>query len=446
MRDLLVALIVFGSLPIILVRPYVGVLVWAWLGYMNPHRMTWDWAFDMPFAEYVAIALLVSIVISREPKQIPWSPLLTLWIIWVAWICVTTYVNRDFTNNPRVMYDLERCLKIQLITFCILIVMRSRHRIEWLLWVIVGSLGFFGIKGGIFTIITGGKYRVWGPPGGFVEGNNEIGLALIMILPLMRYLQVVSTRRWVRHVLGVAMALTVIGIVGTYSRGALVAGIAICLFLVWKSQGRWRIILMLCLIVPLALMLMPGKWFERMETIGDYQNEPSAMGRINAWGFAINLANDRPIFGGGFRVFSREKFEIYAPDPYDYHDAHSVYFEVLAEQGYVGLAIFIVLGIGAWRAASWVSRNADEQTGTAWTGELCRMAQVSLIGYAVGGAFLGLAYFDLYYNLVAFIILARWAVQQSAPGALRSTGDDDLRAADVSPLLSHRGARLLTKS
>jgi probable O-glycosylation ligase (exosortase A-associated) len=149
-----------------------------------------------------------------------------------------------------------------------------------------------------------------------------------------------------------------------------------------------------------------------MDTIGTYEQDTSAMGRINAWHFAVNVANDRPVFGGGFRVFSPEKFAVYAPDPDDYHDAHSIYFEVLGEQGWVGLAIFLAFGIGAWRAASSVGRKADLGERPHWTGELCRMVQVSLAGYAVGGAFLGLAYFDLYYNLVAFIVLARATVDE----------------------------------
>ena len=51
------------------------------------------------------------------------------------------------------------------------------------------SLGFYGVKGGIFTIVNGGVYRVQGPLGTFIGGNNEMALALVMTMPLMRYLQ-----------------------------------------------------------------------------------------------------------------------------------------------------------------------------------------------------------------------------------------------------------------
>ncbi len=71
MRDILVTLLVFGSLPFILKRPYIGVLVWSWISYMNPHRLTWGFAYSLPFAQIVAVTLLFSFLISREKKSYP---------------------------------------------------------------------------------------------------------------------------------------------------------------------------------------------------------------------------------------------------------------------------------------------------------------------------------------------------------------------------------------
>ena len=73
MRDIVLTLVIFGTLPFILWRPHIGVLVWTWIGFMNPHRLTWSWAYDMPFAMIVALTTLVSLLISREPKKIPWT-------------------------------------------------------------------------------------------------------------------------------------------------------------------------------------------------------------------------------------------------------------------------------------------------------------------------------------------------------------------------------------
>lgn len=131
------------------------------------------------------------------------------------------------------------------------------------------------------------------------------------------------------------------------------------------------------------------------------------MGRINAWHMAVNLAKDR-VLGGGYECFNIPlSFFLYAPNPADRHDAHSIYFEILGEHGFIGLFLFLLIAFLAWRTASSVIREAKKSETNKWLVDLCSMLQVSLVGYAVAGAFLGLAYFDLYYNVIAIIVLSR---------------------------------------
>ncbi|MCK5481680.1 MAG: putative O-glycosylation ligase, exosortase A system-associated, partial [Gammaproteobacteria bacterium] len=73
MRDIVLTIIFFGLLPLVFSRPYVGIYLWTWLGLMNPHRLTYGFAFDFPFAQIVAITTLISMFASKEPKQIPWT-------------------------------------------------------------------------------------------------------------------------------------------------------------------------------------------------------------------------------------------------------------------------------------------------------------------------------------------------------------------------------------
>jgi putative inorganic carbon (HCO3(-)) transporter len=87
--------------------------------------------------------------------------------------------------------------------------------------------------------------------------------------------------------------------------------------------------------------------------------------------------------------------------------AHSIYFQVLGEQGFVGLFLFLLLGLLAWRTGSKVINAAKDVPENKWAADLAAMGQVSLIGYATAGAFLGLAYFDLPYHLVVIIVLTK---------------------------------------
>ncbi len=409
MRDIFVTVIVLGSIPLILARPHFGILMWAWLGFMNPHRLTWGFALSVPFAQIVAIATLIGMFFSRERKRIPWTRETFVLLLFIAWMLITTL----FAFNPEGAWlQLQKVGKIQIMILVTLVLMLRVERLQSLIWVIVLSLGFYGVKGGIWTVATGGTYRVYGPDGTFIGGNNEIGLALIMVIPLMRYLQLTSKRRWVRMGLTAAMALSAISILGTQSRGAFVGIAAMLFFLVLKSRKRFALTIVLVLVIPLGLLVMPQKWFDRMNTIRTYEQDGSAMGRINAWTFAYNLAKDRPLIGGGFETFRVSYLhDIYAPDP-DVRDAHSIYFEVLGEHGFAGLFLFLSLGFLVWRSCSAVKKQARGHPELGNFSDLATMTQVSLVGYATSGAFLGLAYFDLYYNLVAIVILAKMIVRE----------------------------------
>ncbi len=413
MRDYILVAFVLGSVPFILRRPFIGILLWCVFSYMNPHRFTYGFAYEFPFAAIIAGATIGGLLFSKESKRIPWNSLTTVWVLFIAWMCLTTL----FALVPQDAYPYwGRSMKIQLMTFVTIIVMTTRVRLNALIWAIVISLGIFGIKGGIFAIKTGGEVMVWGPPKSFIEDNTSLALALVMILPLMRYLQLQTASRLVRHGLSAAMMLTVLSIFASYSRGAVLAVAAMGLFLLLKSRKKALIILMALVVLPTMLSFMPEQWFERLHTIKTYEQDASALGRINAWWFAFNVAVERPLVGGGYQVFDPELFKRYAPEPENFHDAHSIYFQVLGEHGFVGLILFVLLGWLTFRSAAWVIRHTNELAELTWARDLASMIQVSIIGYAVGGAFLGLAYFDLYYHLVAIMLLTRAYVSREIEG------------------------------
>lgn len=409
MRDLFVTLVVFASLPMIFYRPYVGILMWSWIGYMNPHRISWGFATEFPFAMIIAVVTLTAVLFMREEKRIPWTRESVVLLVFILWMCVTTLFA---VHHAEAMQELIKVLKIELMTFVTLMLMKDRFRIDLLVWTIAVSLGFYGVKGGIFTITSGGIFHVMGPPGTFIGGNNEIGLALIMTVPLMRYLHLQAKRIWVKWVLMAAMGLTFVAILGTQSRGALVGLVAMTMMLVWKTRRRFILLLLMGPVIYAGVQFMPGAWHDRMQSIETYQQDQSAMGRIDAWRFAFNLAKDRPLLGAGNNAFTSDLYAIYNPGAEGAHDAHSIYFEVLAEHGFVGLALFLLLGWFAWRSCTLVVKQARSRPTGQWMADLAGMLQVSLVGYATSGAFLGLAYFDLYYHLIALVVLMKVLTQR----------------------------------
>ena len=401
-RDLFVFAAVFGTLPFVLRKPYIGIYLWSWLGYMNPHRLAWGLAYDFPFAFIVAIVTMLGMAFSREPKQLPWTRENIVLLILIGWMLVTTI----FSLYPQLAWlQMEKVAKIQLMVFLTMMLINTREKIETLVLIIALSLGFYGVKGGIFTIVHGGVYRVQGPFGTFIGGNNEIALALIMTIPLIWFLQLNAKRIWMRHSYTAAMFLCAIAVIGSQSRGALVGGIAMGAFLWLKTRNKIFTGLVMALSVAAILTIMPAEWYQRMNTIDTYQSDASAQGRINAWWTAFNLTKDRPLVGGGFDTFQPAVFKLYAPDPYNVHDVHSIYFEMLGEHGYVGFGLFMLLAWLTWRKGARIIRECGKDPTRKWAADLARMLQVSMIGFATAGAFLGLANFDLYYHLIAIMVM-----------------------------------------
>lgn len=402
MRDVFVTLVVFGSLPMILWRPYYGIIMWTWLGYMNPHRMAWGFSTTMPFAMMVAITTVIALFVSKESKKIPWTRETVVLLLFVLWMCLTT----AFAFNPAIAGEqLDKVLKIQFMTFVSLILLTQRERIHAVVWTVALSLGFYGIKGGIFTITTGGGFHVQGPPGTFIGGNNELGLALLMTIPLMRYLQVEEARHWLKMGLTGAIVLTLVAVLGTQSRGALVGLVVMGSIFLWKSPRRLTILMVMAVALPLALGFMPESWWERMGTINTYEEDESAMGRIEAWTFATQIAMSS-IMGGGFEALTVSGMR----------DVHSIYFEVLSEHGFPGLFLFLAMLAFTWLSAGWTIRHARKHAELKWAENLARMLQVSGVAYCAAGAFLGMAYFDFIYLLVVLTVATRQLVAKHIAG------------------------------
>jgi putative inorganic carbon (HCO3(-)) transporter len=381
--------------------PYVGVLVWSWLSYMNPHRLSYGFAYDAPFAYITAIILLMVVFFTKEKQKIPINTVTIIWLVFIGFMGVTTFFAY-FPSDAWVYY--VKIIKIQLIVFLTMILITDIHKLNQLIWVICLSIGYFSVKGGLFTILTGGGYKVYGPPDSFIGENNALAVAILMTIPLMIYLWQITSHRWLRMGLLGSALLSFACALGTQSRGALVAFSAVCLFIWLKSRNKLMIGVGLGLFVILLVSFMPASWHNRMQTIETYEEDASAMGRINAWTYALNGANDN-LFGMGLNSWNPITFAIYAPVPDDVHAAHSIYFSVLADHGWLGLIMFVLIYFLTWRKLSRIINNIDVNSEGREIALLARMLQVSFIAYLVGAAFLSLAYFDLPWHLVSFVIL-----------------------------------------
>ncbi len=224
-------------IPIALVQPFVGVILWSWVSFMNPHRLVYGGiALEVPWAMLIFAATIIGCLVAREPKRFPWNGVTILVALFLVMITFTTVFALGPTDQVLAKY--ETVFKVFLFLLVTAALLTTRERIHALAWVMVLSLAFFGIKGGAFTLMGGGANKVYGPPNSMIFDNNHLAAGLLVSLPLMNYLRMESRHAIIRLGFAVTMVLTVFGVVGSYSRGALLALGAVCFFFWCKSSKK----------------------------------------------------------------------------------------------------------------------------------------------------------------------------------------------------------------
>lgn len=404
MRSALVALLIFIWMPVMLFKPQIGVLVWNWVSHMNPHSLTYGFAQSFPFLVIVGGLTAAGMFLSKEPKRLPMHPIIIALLLFVAWTVVTSLLAFEPTVTIEKHKKFMKMIAFALVS---VIVMQSPNRLKAFVYVMAASLLFIAIKGGGFTLLTGGGNRVQGA-GGMMEDNNQLAMAMSMLFPLALYLAKHPPYKILKWPLTGAALLVPLAAIGTQSRGGFVALSAVLFMLLMKSKRRF---LLIAIAVPLAFgafTFMPESWKARMQTTEQATEDDSFLGRVAMWKFSSNLAAEHPIEGGGFDVFYvRYLSSEFMPPGFRQKAPHSIYFEVLGEHGYVGLFLFLTLLFVGWYSAGTNAKMFRPYEETRWLGDMSAALQLSFVGYAVGGLTVNIATFDFYYHLLITAVLCR---------------------------------------
>jgi putative inorganic carbon (hco3(-)) transporter len=420
-RGALMFVFFLASLPVCFILPFYGILLWAVIAFLNPQStiLYWSVAAAFPWAEAVAIPTLCGFALFSRGwlGRLVSREVFLIGVLWI-WFTITSIVS---TSTPLFMHHAadtwarwEFVSKILLMTLVTIAVVDTFARLRILVMVMAGCFGILVLKWLPVIIATAGASHIYGPKFSMIGDNNDFGLALNMTLPLFLFLAQTESNRWLKRLFAFLFVATIPAILCTYSRGALVGLTAVFGLMFLRLKQRLVLVPIVILVALMVLVFAPKEWKERMNP--SQGADSSARERFNAWTFCWHLASDYPVTGGGFSTFTPELFRQYAPVVNDVRGPHSVYFGVLAEHGFVGLFLYLTLVFSCLAKARRLlkkGRHDRDQTLTNYA----NMFLFSLVGFLVSGFFLGRAYFDYFFSIVACLVILDRLARSAVPDA-----------------------------
>jgi len=413
-RDVVIFVTILALLPRAFLQPFFGLLLFSWLAYMRPHDLCWGFAKEWRYSLYCAIlmysgwALFERRRFTRFGAPIAWASIFLLFT-------TISLLNAATETGSRQFGKYFELLKVFSVTYFTIGMIDTKSRLEKIIWVITVSLGFYGVKCGLFGLLRGG--RILQGPGGMMMDNNDLCLAMAMNIPLLFFMGRQSGKRWVYRSCLIAIALTCVTVVCTLSRGGILSTCLVGVLMLYKLKRRILPWLVMGAIAAATPVLLPKDVKARLATLQNPAQEGSAAGRMHAWRVGMRMIADHPLLGVGFEGFLRN-FRRYDPiderlrfDVRDARVAHNTYLQVWAELGTFALIAFLGMLFSTLRWLRRARRMAKVRDGPSWIASYADMFEVCFIGFMFGANFLNRAHFDLLYHLVAiamaFVFVAR---------------------------------------
>jgi probable O-glycosylation ligase (exosortase A-associated) len=432
MRDLIVAAFVLLALPTCFRRPFIGLLLFTLLAYMRLQDLTWGWARFERWSYYVALVTTAGFLLGRGERRFMlndlrcWIMVALVALVGVSLLHSSNLSARDFGNY------VEYCKIVGVALFTTGVV-RNREYLRILVYVVALSFGFFGVKNGLAFVLSGFHMEIIQGPGGMLTDRNDFALALCMGMPMLLHLGLSERRPLLRRVLLAIVPLTALTVISTHSRGGFLAMGVMFLVVVWRSRNRVAGFTLLVVLAGAAWLAAPESYKERISTIGSYEQDSSARGRLEAWKVAGNMIAANPLLGVGFAKF-QQNFKAYDPnwvtdpsgDPEERGTrvAHNSYLQIWAECGTPAYLLYMTLILLTLRDLWLVRREAARRYRASWILSYATMFEAALAAYVVGATFLNRAQFDLFYHFVAIVVvfgrLAREAMADEQAYPLRS--------------------------
>ena len=369
----------------------------------------------------IPLGLVLACALAKDlrPMKEVWLDPLSRWL--VAYFCVIAFglVHADVTLYA--FNVTKTVLGYLLLAFVIVRICTTLDRIRGVYAVLVVSHLFLIVMNP--AAILNPEQRNYIIGGTFLGDGNDFSLSICIVAPMAIELALASKSRIVRLFWWGALLVLCLAVVASQSRGGTLGLAAVAGYL-WLRSPRKALTMILALVgVAAILAYAPDQYFERMRTISHYEADGSAMGRITAWKAAIQMCIDHPLWGVGAGMFPVSFGTIYRPAEHmPWLTAHSMYFLLLGELGIPGVLVLLGLIFGNLRANRRVMRARDAVAGDKRLGlfpqgpnRMLYLLSASMVGFAVCGAFLSVAYYPHLFVLTALMVSARAVAARDLP-------------------------------
>lgn len=427
MRDLMILAVMCMLVPLSFSNTFVAYMVWGWTALISINAYVYGFMAPIQFNLIFALISIALIMLGsdKQKRSFNWNATSVLFLLFGVQATISALFAYDGNIQNFELY----VIFIKTLAYGLLmpLVVTSRFRIHAMVVVIVMGLAFHGSVEGGKVFSSGGGHHVLGIPK--FGDNNHFAMVIVMAMPLLLYLFQYSVSKLVRLGCIGGLILSVAAVIGTNSRGGLVSMALAGAWLVWSSRKKFLGLGVLALGAVLVIALAPASWTDRMDTIKDAEGDSSFMGRVEAWHVSSAIALRNPLTGGGFH--SVERAQIWA----NFRDAdgllgsidmqhtmggraaHSVYFEVLGDMGFVGLALFVAILLNTFRTRRIIRRHArKEGARLMWASDLSDALSATMFAYVVGAAALSVAYLETVYIVVMLLeVLRLHVLEETAP-------------------------------
>ena len=423
MRDLAFVGFLMAFLGLGLKRPFLFGLAYAYIDIVAPQRLSYWLLNSVPISLIVFALALIGFMMADDKRHLRIAPRQYAMFFLLIYCYYTTSVA-DFPIDAQGKWDWV--WKALVFAIFLPFTLRTKLRIEALALFMVLCASAIIVTGGLKTALSGGGYGVLqllvNNNSGLYEGSI-ISTVAICIIPLILWLSKYGTvfpPDWRVKTYAYALIFACLLIpIGTQARTGLVCIAVLAVLMMRFAKYRFIYAGLVGFVGLMAIPFLPQSFTERMETISSYQSDQSASTRVAVWTWTWEYAKKNPL-GGGFEAYQQNKIRLENIDVTsgeaveqqlgEVEDKgrayHSAYFEMLGEQGYPGLALWLFIHFGGIWRMEWLRRRymREHKPGEEWVAPLALALQNGQIIFMVGSLFVGIAFQPFVYMLVALQI------------------------------------------